>query len=95
MNQRKIHFARSAVVLFTLIILSLSCQTEEGSIEKSTKNSELLTPKVGTTQGVVTTTTEAVLVTKTFTMSDTEIDRTGAYIPQNGLPTLVFNSAVG
>jgi hypothetical protein len=43
----------------------------------------------------VASTTEAVLVSKNFTLSNTDIDRTGAYIPQNGLPTLVFNSAVG
>lgn len=95
MNQRKIRFARFALIFFTLIILSLSCQNRQDSIEKSTRNSESLTPKVVTTQSVVTTTTEAVLVTKNFTLSNTKIDRTGAYIPQNGLPTLVFNSAVG
>lgn len=95
MNQRKIYSARFALIFFTLILLSLSCQNRQDSIEKSTRNSESLTPKVGTPQGVVTTTTEAVLVSKNFTLSNTNIDRTGAYIPQNGLPTLVFNSAVG
>ncbi|HIE84637.1 MAG TPA: hypothetical protein EYQ00_12720 [Dehalococcoidia bacterium] len=95
MNQRKIHFARSALILFTLMILSLSCQNEQESIEKSTRISESSRPKTGSTQGVVASTTEAVLVSKNFTLSNTDIDRTGAYIPQNGLPTLVFNSAVG
>ena len=83
------------LIIFTSIILSLSCQNQEELQEKSPTSSESITPKVVTTQNAPTSPMPAVLVEKNFTMSDSEIDRTGAYIPQNGLPTLVFNSAVG
>ena len=95
MTLSKINFVQITLIFFTSIILSLACQNQEGLQEKSASNSESPKPQVVTTQSVSTSSTLAVLVEKTFTMSDTEIDRTGAYIPQNGLPTLVFNSAVG
>ena len=83
------------LIIFTSIILSLSCQNQEELQEKSPNSSESITPKVVATQNAPTSPMLAVLVEKNFTMSDSEIDRPGAYIPQNGLPTLVFNSAVG
>ena len=77
-----------------MIVLLVSCAAENSKIESSQSGGSPDQQSV-IASGNYLSDGEAVLVQQNFKMSDTQIDRTGAFIPQNGLPTLVFNSAVG
>ena len=80
-----------------MIVLLISCAAENSSIEYGSSSQSGGSPdqRSAIASGNYPSDGEAVLIQQNFKMSDRKIDRTGAFIPQNGLPTLVFNSAVG
>ena len=96
-----VSFALAKRLLFSVIALMISllisCAAENSKIENGSSGQSGGSPDQQSViaSGNYLSDGEAVLVQQNFKMSDRKIDRTGAFIPQNGLPTLVFNSAVG
>ena len=86
-----------SVAASVMIVLLISCAAENSSIENGSSSQSGGSPdqRSAIASGNYPSDGEAVLIQQNFKMSDRKIDRTGAFIPQNGLPTLVFNSAVG
>ena len=86
-----------SVIALMMISLLISCAAENSRIENgsSSRSGSSSDQQSVIASGNYLSDGEAVLVQQNFKMSDRKIDRTGAFIPQNGLPTLVFNSAVG
>ena len=86
-----------SVIALMMISLLISCADENSKIENGSSSQSGSSPDQQSViaSGNYPSDGEAVLVQQNFKMSDRKIDRTGAFIPQNGLPTLVFNSAVG
>ena len=86
-----------SVAASVMIVLLISCAAENSSIENGSSSQPGGSPdqRSAIASGNYPSDGEAVLIQQNFKMSDRKIDRTGAFIPQNGLPTLVFNSAVG
>ena len=86
-----------SVTASMMIVLLVSCAAENSKIENGSSSQSGGSPDQQSViaSGNYLSDGEAVLVQQNFKMSDRQIDRTGAFIPQNGLPTLVFNSAVG
>ena len=86
-----------SVIALMMISLLISCAVENSRIENGSSSQSGSSPDQQSViaSGSYPSDGEAVLVQQNFKMSDRKIDRTGAFIPQNGLPTLVFNSAVG
>ena len=80
-----------------MMVLLISCAAENSKIENGSSGQSGSSPDQQSViaSGNYLSDGEAVLVQQNFKMSDRKIDRTGAFIPQNGPPTLVFNSAVG
>ena len=86
-----------SVAALVMIVLLISCAAENSKIENRSSSQSGGSPDQ---QSAIASSNypsdgKAVLVQQNFKMSDRQIDRTGAFIPRNGLPTLVFNSAVG
>ena len=86
-----------SVAASMVIVLLISCAAENSKIENGSISQSGGSPdqQSAIASGNYASDGKAVLVQQNFKMSDRKIDRTGAFIPQNGLPTLVFNSAVG
>ena len=86
-----------SVIALMMISLLISCAAENSKIENGSSSQSGSSPDQQSViaSGNYLSDGKAVLVQQNFKMSDRKIDRTGAFIPQNGLPTLVFNSAVG
>ena len=86
-----------SVAALVMIVLLISCAAENSKIENGSSGQSGGSPDQHSAiaSGNYPSDGEAVLIQQNFKMSDRKIDRTGAFIPQNGLPTLVFNSAVG
>ena len=86
-----------SVIALMMISLLISCAAENSRIENGSSSRSGSSPDQQSViaSGNYLSDGKAVLVQQNFKMSDRKIDRTGAFIPQNGLPTLVFNSAVG
>ena len=86
-----------SVIALMMISLLISCADENSKIENGSSGQSGGSPDQQSViaSGNYLSDGKAVLVQQNFKMSDRKIDRTGAFIPQNGLPTLVFNSAVG
>jgi len=86
-----------SVIALMMISLLISCAGENSRIEdgSSSQSGSSADQQSVIASGNYPSDGEAVLIQQNFKMSDRKIDRTGAFIPQNGLPTLVFNSTVG
>ena len=86
-----------SVIALMMISLLISCAAENSRIENGSSSRSGSSPDQQSViaSGNYPSDGEAVLVQQNFKTSDRKIDRTGAFIPQNCLPTLVFNSAVG